>query len=44
MLGSIERGQIDPRLSVVLVLADQLDYPPEQLFGGATGPQADTCR
>jgi transcriptional regulator with XRE-family HTH domain len=37
-IGRIERGQIDPRLSVVLVLADELDYPPEQLFGGAAGP------
>jgi DNA-binding XRE family transcriptional regulator/DNA-binding transcriptional ArsR family regulator len=44
MLGRIERGQTDPRLSVVLVLADELDYPPEQLFGGTASPQAETCR
>ncbi len=35
MLGSIERGQTDPRLSLVLVLADELNCPPEDLFGGA---------
>lgn len=34
-VGRIERGETDPRLSVVLVLADDLCYPPEQLFEGA---------
>lgn len=31
-LGRIERGQTDPRLSQVLVIADELDFPLEQLF------------
>jgi DNA-binding XRE family transcriptional regulator len=44
MLGRIERGQIDPRLSVVLVLADELDYPPEELFASGLRPHAETCR
>lgn len=34
MLARIERGKTDPRLSVVLVLADELDYPLERLFAG----------
>lgn len=34
-VGRIERGETDPRLSVVLVLADELGYPPEQLFESA---------
>ena len=44
MLGRIERGRVDPRLSIVLVLADELDYPPEQLFAGTPAPHAETCR
>lgn len=44
MLGRLERGQVDPRLSIMLVLADELDYPPEQLFAGAASPHAETCR
>lgn len=44
MLGRIERGQMDPRLGLMLVLADELNYPPEQLFGGPAGPHAETCR
>lgn len=43
LLGRIERGQADPRLSVVLVLAEELDYPLEQLFGPAER-QAEDCR
>lgn len=44
-VGIIERGHTDPRLSVVLVLADELALPPEQLFGSrGADPQADACR
>lgn len=42
-LGRIERGQIDPRLSQVLVLADELDFPLEQLFASGPADHADAC-
>ena len=39
----IERGRIDPRLRQLLVIADELDFPPGQLFAAEPGHQADTC-
>jgi len=42
-VGLIERGQFDPRLSQVLVLADELDFPPDQLFAFKPTDHADAC-
>lgn len=42
-LGRIERGQADPRFSQVLVLADELDFPLEQLFTRVGSRHADAC-
>lgn len=41
LLGRIERRETDPRLQTVLVLADVLDYPLDQLFAPAV--QAARC-
>ncbi len=42
-LGRIERAQEDPRLSLVLVLADELNFPLDQLFAGGPEHHADAC-
>jgi molybdate-binding protein/DNA-binding XRE family transcriptional regulator len=39
-LGAIESGRVDPSVSVALCIARALDFPVEELFGGAYPAQA----
>jgi transcriptional regulator with XRE-family HTH domain len=38
-LGALEAGQRDPRLSMLLILADALEVPPGALLGGLFVPR-----